>query len=212
MIGRLLECLEQGVEGTATEHVDLVDQVDLEGAACRGVGSVLTQSPNVIHAGVAGGIDLHDIETPSFGDLDAGIADATGIVGRTILVGLTVQGLGENACRGGLPDATRSDKEIGLGESIARDGILESPSDVLLANDLLKTLGPVFSGKDAVAHRRQCLGGGPRNVADKFGNASAGQLNLIHAGSITAPDIAFTAGTEGCSGNYGNFLRIEKLK
>ena len=157
MIGRLLECLEQGVEGTATEHVDLVDQVDLEGAACRGVGGVLTQSPYIIHAGVAGGIDLHDIETPSFGDLDAGIADTTGIVGGTVRVGLTVQGLGENACRGGLPDATRSDKEIGLGESIPPDRVLESSGDVLLADDLLKFLRSVFSCKDAVAHRWQNL-------------------------------------------------------
>ena len=209
MVGWLLKRLEEGIESRRCEHVNLVNQVDLVGATRWGVGRVLAQGTNALDAIVARPVDLHDIEATPLGDFDTGIANTTGIVRGAVLVGLTVQRLGKDACRGGLPDAARPDKEVGLGESIPRDGILESPGNVLLANDLLKFLRPVFSCKDAVAHRRQNLGGGPRNVADKFGNAFAGQLNLIHAGRITAPDIAFTAGTEGCSGNYGDFLRVE---
>jgi len=154
MVRRLFEGLEQSIKCRRREHVDLVDQVDLVWASRRGVGGVLAQGTNALDAVVARAVDLHDIEAASFGDLDTGIACAARIVRGAVLIGLTVKGLGENACRRSLADSARPDKEVGLGESISGDRVLESPGDVFLPDDLLEFLRSVFPCKDAVAHRR----------------------------------------------------------
>jgi len=98
MIGRLLKRLEKRIESRRREHVHLVDQVDLIRTPCRRISGILAQGSDALDAVIAGAIDLHDIETTSFGDLDAGIADATGIVGGTVFIGLTVQCFRKNAC------------------------------------------------------------------------------------------------------------------
>ena len=148
----LFQRLEQRVEGRGREHVHLVDEVDLVRSAGRGVGGVLAKRADAVDAVVARPVDLHHVETATLGDLDAGIAGAAGIVGRLALVGETVEGLGQDACRGGLPDAAGTDEEVGLREPLAGDRVLERPGDVFLAHDLLEALGTVFAGEDSVAH------------------------------------------------------------
>ena len=97
MIWRLLESLKQSIESRRCEHVNLVNQVDLVGATRRGVGRVLAQGTNALDAIVARPVDLHNIEATPLGDFDTGITDTTGIVGGTVLIGLTVQCLRKNA-------------------------------------------------------------------------------------------------------------------
>ena len=157
MFRGLFERFQQGVEGGGGEHVHLVDQIDLVGAAGRGICGIFPQRPDTLDAVVAGTVDLKHIETPSLGNLHTGIANAAGIVGRAILAGLAVQRLGQNTGGRGLSHPARADKEIRLRETTPRDGVLKSAGDMLLANNLLKTLRSVFSGKNAVAHRGRNL-------------------------------------------------------
>ena len=62
---RLLEGLEQRVEGLAREHVDLVDDVHLETAVDRGESDLLAQVADVVDATVgAASISMTSSETP----------------------------------------------------------------------------------------------------------------------------------------------------
>ena len=59
--GRLLQRLEERVEGGAGEQVHLVDDVDLVAAAGRRVLDVLAQGADLLDAAVGGGVDLDDV-------------------------------------------------------------------------------------------------------------------------------------------------------
>ena len=131
----------------------LVDQIDLVGAAGWGIGGIFPKRTNTLDTVVAGAVDLKHVETPTFRDLRAGIADTAGIVGRAILARLAVQCLGQNTGRRCLSHASGTNKEIRLSQTVPLDGVLKCAGDMLLPDDLLKTLWSVFTGKDAVAHR-----------------------------------------------------------
>ena len=154
MLGRLLQRLEKGVEGRRGEHVHLIDQVDLVGAAGRRVGRVLSERADTLHAVIARPIDFHHVKAASLRDLDTGVAGAARIVRRTVQ---TIQRFGQYASRGCLANPAGTDKEIGLCKTASLDRVLESAGDVFLTNHLLELLRSVFSGKDAVAHKCMSL-------------------------------------------------------
>jgi hypothetical protein len=56
---RLLQCLQQGVEGLGGDHVNLVDYVDLVLALHRGIGHVFAQLTDIVDAVVGGAVDLY---------------------------------------------------------------------------------------------------------------------------------------------------------
>src|SRR5215472_16988169 len=59
---RLLDELEQGVEALLRHHVRLVDDVDLVAPGDRGVEGALPQVAGVVHAAVAGRVDLDHVD------------------------------------------------------------------------------------------------------------------------------------------------------
>jgi hypothetical protein len=59
---RLLEGLQQRVEGRVREHVDFVDDEDAVAVAAGGVADRLTQLAHVVDAVVGGAVDLEDVE------------------------------------------------------------------------------------------------------------------------------------------------------
>ena len=68
MLGRLLERLQQGVEGLLREHVHFVDDVDLVAGDERLVVRAVDQVANVVDAGVGGGVHLDHVEMPALDD------------------------------------------------------------------------------------------------------------------------------------------------
>ena len=73
---RLLQRLQQGVEGGDGEHVDFVDDVDLVAPLAGGEVDLLAQQANVVDAGVAGGVDLDQVEEAGLVD---GVAERAGV-------------------------------------------------------------------------------------------------------------------------------------
>jgi hypothetical protein len=73
---RLLERLEQRVERALGQHVHLVDEVHLGAAARRHVLRVLDQRAHVVDAGVAGRVDLEQVDEAAGVDVAAGVAFA----------------------------------------------------------------------------------------------------------------------------------------
>src|SRR6266536_5842576 len=71
---RLFERFQQCVECLLSEHVHLVDDVDLETGLRRRVAHVVAQLAHVINAAVTRAIDLDYVEAVARGDLSAVIA------------------------------------------------------------------------------------------------------------------------------------------
>ena len=66
--------------------------------------------------------------------------------------------LGQDARGRGLARAARPDEKIGVREPVLRDGVFERPRDVLLADDVVKSLRPVFTRENLVTHGRLMYG------------------------------------------------------
>ena len=81
VLRRLLQRFQQGVEAVPGEHVDFVDQIDLEAALAGQELGVVEQLAGVLHAGARGGIDFDEIHEAPGGDLGAGAARAAGLRG-----------------------------------------------------------------------------------------------------------------------------------
>ena len=107
----------------AREHVDLVDDVDLEAAVDRREGDLSRRSRIVVDAAVGGGVDLDDVEgTPSamatqWRQTPQGVV----VADPRRRLAYAVQRLGEDARGAGLPGAARPGEEIGVGDPTGVD-------------------------------------------------------------------------------------------
>ena len=146
--GRLLERLEQGVEGLAREHVDLVHDVHLEAAVDRREGDLVAQVAHVVDAAVGGGVHLDDVQRRAVGDGDAVAADAARRGGGAVpgAVGAdAVERLGEDARGARLPGAARPGEDVGVGDLVGLDRVAQGARDVVLSDELGEGLGAVLS-------------------------------------------------------------------
>ena len=166
MRGRLLECLEERIEGLRGEHVHLVDDVDLVFPLGRRVTHVVAQLAHLLDAVVARAVDLEHVETVAAGDLLAAVALVAGRDGRAVNA---VERLGQNARDRGFPDPARPDKKVGVGEPILFDRVLERARDMGLPDQIVECLRPIFSSKDLVAHALNLVrrGGGENRNSEK---------------------------------------------
>ena len=147
---RLFERLEQGVEGADRQHVDFVDDVDLEAAAAGPILHVAAQVADLFDAVVAGAVDFEDVDILAGGDAATGVADAAGFRCRAVDA---VEGLGEDAGGRGLADAARAGEEVGVGDAVAFQGVREGLGGGFLADEVGEGLRTVASGEDGVAGR-----------------------------------------------------------
>ncbi len=72
MLRWFFEGLQQRVEGTGREHVNFVDDKNLEARFVRQVADVFAELANIIDAGIRGAIDFNDVEALAGGNLCAG--------------------------------------------------------------------------------------------------------------------------------------------
>src|SRR2546428_9323653 len=114
---RLFEGFQQSVECLLSEHVHLVDDVDLETGLRRRVAHVVAQLAHVIDAAVARAVDLDYVEAVARGDLPAVIAYSARRDRRTFLA---IERFRQNAGCRSFADAARSDKQIRVGKTILR--------------------------------------------------------------------------------------------
>ena len=139
MLRRLLQNFKQGVEGRRGEHVHLVDDVHALFQHRGGIHRLLPKGTDVIHAVVAGGVQLSDVQKPAFVDASAGLAL---IAGGAVHGGKAVDGLGQNAGAGGLARAAGAGEEVGVAGASLRHLPLQRVGDVPLAYHLGKGSRP----------------------------------------------------------------------
>src|SRR5205085_6339860 len=128
-------------ERLAGKPLRLVDDVDLLASLHGSRRRLLPEVARVVDAAVRGRVDLHDVEVRSLADRDALLADAARLRSRALLA---VDHLGEDPSRGGLSGSARAGEEEGVGKAILGHRSHQGADDVLLAEDLLRTLWPVL--------------------------------------------------------------------
>ena len=152
VVGRLLQRLEEGVEGGGGQHVHLVDDVDLVFAYLGRDAYLLHQLADVVHGVVGCGVQLVDVVRALFIEGDAGFARVACLaVGSGMQA---VDGLGEDAGTGRLAHAARAAEEVGMGQLAGGNGILERRGQSTLADNRLEGGGAVFPrGYDIIFHK-----------------------------------------------------------
>ena len=178
---RLLDELEQGVEALLGHHVRLVDDVDLVAAGDRRVEGTLPQVAGVVHAAVAGRVDLDHVDAarPGRGERDARVADAARVGRRAVHA---VQRPGQDARAGRLAAAARAAEQVGVVDPAAAQRLAERLGDVLLAADFGEGGGAVL------AVQGQGLPGG-RALGVPVASESAAMTSSSQAKPVGTPRI-----------------------
>ena len=155
VVGRLLERLEQRVEGRVGDLVRFVEDVDFVAVARRAVAGGVAQLANLVDAAVGGGVDLDDVDGGAGANLGAGVADAAGL-GRGALGAAdrvaAVERHGQDAGDGGFADAAMAAEDVAVGDAALGQRVQQRARDVLLPDDIAEALGTVFAGENLVSH------------------------------------------------------------
>ena len=150
---RFLQCLQESRRGRLGELVYFVEDVHLPSPGCSvpRAGNYLSDGVDAV---VRRGVEFDDVKRRSFGDGKATGARSTRVTVDGIL---TVEGLGEDARRGGFSRPARSRKEIGVRDAIVLDGSLQRAYDVVLAPQSRRNV-PVENAGRARSPRRVEVG------------------------------------------------------
>ncbi len=149
MFGRLFQGLEQRVERRGREHVDFVNDVNLETRAGRRVAAGLAQFAHLLDAIVAGAVNLKHVQRTPLGDFPAA---------RIVIVEVhfgpvgAIEAFGEDAGDGGLAGPARAAKEVGMGNPLLLDRVGQGLRDMLLPHDVLEALRTILSRYDLICH------------------------------------------------------------
>jgi hypothetical protein len=139
---RLLERLQQRIEGRVGQLMGLVDNVNLEAVARRPVAQILDDRARIFNLAVSGAVDLVDVERAAAANLDAGRAFAARLRRRTVGA---VQASRENPRRRSLADAANPGEQKRVRDAAAPERFAERAGRVLLADQLREALGPPFA-------------------------------------------------------------------
>ena len=139
---RFLQNLQQGVESGDGQHMDLVDDIHPVFHAGRGVDRLIPQSADLVHAVVAGRVQLQHVQQASVVYTQTGGAMVAGI---SIYRMLAVDRLGQNFCAGGLPGATGPGEEVGVREPALGRLTAQGLGDMGLSHHIGEGLGPPFA-------------------------------------------------------------------
>ena len=139
---RLLDQLQQRVEGRVRELVRLVEDVDLVAALDRLQDDALADLADVVDAALRGGVHFDHVERGAVGDRAAGVA---GLVGARRRALLAVERLREDARERRLAGAAGAREQVGLADLAVRNRVLKRPDDRLLSDDLVEVLRSVLA-------------------------------------------------------------------
>ena len=157
---RLLQRLQQCVEGARRQHVDFVDDVDLVTGGGWQIAHAVDQLANVRHPGTARGVHLENVDVAVLADGDAVLAHTARFTGRPAgAVGAdAVQRAGDDARRAGLADAAHAGEDERMGQTIGGDRVGQGADHRILTDQFGEGLWPVLAGEDEVGRVRLLVG------------------------------------------------------
>jgi DNA-binding YbaB/EbfC family protein len=144
-----LERLEEGVPCVVREHVHFVDDEDFEAVSLGSVREAFLKPAHVIDAGVAGTVDLLNVDVAADGDLSASRALLARRCGGAFFA---IERLGEDAGAGRFAYATNAGEQKGVCNAVSSNRVGQRGRYVTLTNEILERLWPVFTREDDVAH------------------------------------------------------------
>ena len=147
---RLLQGLQQGVEGLRSQHMHFVDDVDLVFFLGRGEAHPVPQVADIVDAAVGRAVDLDEIKALPGLETTAGRAFAAGVAAWQRA--FTVDGPGQDAGGRSLARAAGTAEQIGVDEALAADRSRQHPGDMRLSHQLSEAAGPVTAVKRGVGH------------------------------------------------------------
>jgi hypothetical protein len=102
---------KQGIRGILAEHVNFIDDIDLEARLVGGVVNPLSQLPDVINTTIAGGINLYHVESLALGD---SLAHGAAVAWLTVAIGEAVHCFSQDTPGAGLAGTSRSAEKVGM--------------------------------------------------------------------------------------------------
>jgi hypothetical protein len=153
VLGRLLQRLQEGVEGRGRQHMDFVDDVDLVAGARRRIAHAVIDLADVVDAGMGGGVHFQHVHVSAFHDRPAVHAQIGHVDGRPLhrtIRPFVVERTGENPRRGGFADAADAGQYPGLRNPARFERIRDGADHGLLADQVLETGGTVFARQHPV--------------------------------------------------------------
>ena len=150
VLGRLFQRFQHRVEGVPGELMHLVDHVDLEAPARRGVLRGVKQLAHLVDLGVRRRVDLEQIDEAPGVNLNARRA---GVAGLRRDPGLAIQAFRQDARKRGLAHASRAGEEIGVVQPLMLERVPKCAHDMLLPHKAREIPRPPLAGKDLIAHR-----------------------------------------------------------
>ena len=145
--GRLLQRFQQRIEGRCRQHVHLVDDIHLILAGAGGVGGLVPQVADVIHAVVGGCVHLHHIQQAAVVNAFADLARPAGIAIDRMQA---VDRLGKDLGAGGLAGAAHTGKQIRMAHTACGDLVFQGGHDGTLTHHILKPLGSPLAVKRTI--------------------------------------------------------------
>ena len=150
MRGWFFQCLQQGVEGGHTEHVNFVDDINFKRAAGGHIFDIFPQFPDLIDTVIGCTVDFKNVGPMPAGNLFARSASITRHGSWPLR---TIHGLGQYSGNGCFTRAARTGKQDRMGDSIRRNRVGQRSSDMGLFDDLLKGLRTVLACKNKIGHK-----------------------------------------------------------
>ncbi len=142
---RLLQRLQEGVEGLGRQHVHLVHQIHLVPPGHRRQAHPIAQLADLVDPTIAGGVHLHQIHGPP---LEVGLAGLARVARLALRRLEAVHRLGQKAAHAGLARATGAAEQVGVGHPAAGQGVAHRLGDGILTHHLRERLGTPLTIKD----------------------------------------------------------------
>ena len=135
--------------------------------------------PDVVDAGVAGGVDFEHVDVTPLSNLDARIALAARLGRRPLR---TAQRPRQDARRRRLAAPARARKHVRMRDAAARDHVPQRTHVPLLADDVVEPLRAPFSGKNLIRHLDQKA---RRKESPEKGGSHRDPVHLRHTSGST---------------------------
>ncbi len=148
VLRRLFDDLQQRVEAGGGDHVGFVNDEDLVAVPDRGESGAFAEIPGVVHAAVAGGVDLDDIERAgaTAGQFDAAVAFAARCVRGAFGA---IEAAGEDSGGRGFSATTGAGEEVGVVDPVFAQGRHERLGDVFLPDNVRERIGAISAVKSS---------------------------------------------------------------
>src|SRR5581483_9655595 len=148
---RLFQRFQKRIESGIRNLVGFIQDPDLVAVPRRAIACCIAQLPDLVNTAVGGGVNFDDVNRIPGTNFRGVFANSARL--RDRFVGrAAIEGEGQDARQGSFADPAMAAEDVAVGDPLLGNGILQSTRNVLLPNDIRKTLWTVLTREDLVTH------------------------------------------------------------